>query len=89
MSDTQHTPESQLGRRFNLCSAHRREIDLQSGELCEICTLLEHKADLLAACERIAGGAYCRCAELQAPGKCPCAARIASAAIPKDKGEGK
>ena len=43
--------------------------------------------DLLAACKRIADGAYCRCAQLPTDGKCPCAARLARAAIAKAQPE--
>ena len=64
MSDAKHTPEAyawsagenmkrvddQLGRRFRLCETHRVSV-VGEGRPCEICTLLEHKADLLAACK--------------------------------------
>lgn len=54
-----------------------------------LCPLHAAAPDLLAAHQRIAGGAYCRCAQLPERGKCPCAARIARAAVAKAKGEEK
>lgn len=41
----------ELGRRFALCETHHACIDPHANEPCEICNLLDHKADLLAACK--------------------------------------
>ncbi len=53
MRETQHTPRDQLGRRFAVCDIHRACIQPHASKNCEICHLLQHKADLLAACEQM------------------------------------